>query len=405
MRVGEILVEIGACGVDRVREALEGQVIFGGRLGTNLLEIGAVTEDALAQALSRQHGSPALYGDIHVDERLAALLKPEHADRFEAVPYQLEGRKLAVLCCNPADLSKLDDLAFLLGKRIAPLIVPEARLFALLREHYGVERSTRGLFPDWARARRTISVQPERPPVPDLMGPTEFEALYAGSATPRTPAPVARRLARPWGDPGDSFGGALISSDEVLASLQAEAHAEREGTAIGAAIGGVFAMTPAPLSFPEAAAALSGVRDRGAIARVVLRYAHSRFPRAVLLTVHTRAADGWDGIGEGLTPQRVARVHVPLRRPGVVQTVVESRCHFLGPLARTEGNIRLLRALAGGAPKNAFAMPILARGRVVNVLYADGGRGGLVSSDGVGELLILAVRISQTYDVLLRRAT
>ncbi len=445
MRLGEILVEMGACGADRVREALEGQVLLGGRLGTNLLEIAAVPEDALARALSRQHGRPALHGDIRVDPRLAALLKPEHADRFEVVPYQLSGRRLSVLCCDPADLKKLDEVAFALGKQITPVIVPEARLWALLRAHYGVERPTRGLAPDWTRVRRRPPTEAEGAAArPDLMDEAEFQALYAtrdarpagspGSVAPppstsgsvasapstanrsstpthapaasrtRPPPPAPRRAAGGFLEaPGDPFAGALVSSDQVLAALQAEAATGRMSAA-SAASGGVFPMVPAPLSFAEAAAALTGVADRNAVARVVLRYACSRFHRAVLLTVHARGADGWEGIGEGLTPQRVARVHVPLGKPGVVQTVVESRSHFLGPLARTEANIRLLRALAGGAPKNAFAMPILARGKVVNVLYADGGRGGLVSSEGLGELLILAARISQSYDVLLRRA-
>ena len=61
MRLGEILVEMGACAPDRVREALEGQVVLGGRLGTNLLDIDAVAEDALARALSRQHGRQLLF--------------------------------------------------------------------------------------------------------------------------------------------------------------------------------------------------------------------------------------------------------------------------------------------------------------------------------------------------------
>ena len=436
MRLGQILVEMGACGPDRIRDALEGQVLLGGRLGTNLLEIGAIGEEALARALARQHGRPALHGDIRVDPAVAALLKPEHADRFEVVPYELSGRRLSVLCCDPSDLRKLDEVAFALGKQIAPVIVPEARLWALLRALYGVERPTRGLALDWTRLRRpaaaaSASAAAQRP---DLMDEAEFQALYATpAAAPRragsdpitataapsilpaalapaaakaTTPPAPAASARPGGalaEPADPFAGKLVSSEEVLASLQAEAAAAREGRGGTAAIP-VFPMTPAPLTFAEAATALSGVADRSAIARVVLRYARSRFRRAVLLAVHARAADGWEGIGDGLTPQRVARVHVPLGQPGVIQTVVESRSHFLGPLARTEANIRLLRALAGGAPKNAFAMPILARGKVVNVLYADAGRGGLVSSEGVGELLILAARISQSYDVLLRRA-
>jgi hypothetical protein len=151
-------------------------------------------------------------------------------------------------------------------------------------------------------------------------------------------------------------------------------------------------------------AALAGVGDRDAIARIVLRHARSRFRRSVLLTVHGRSADGWEGLGEGLTPRVVAGIHASLEGEGILRTVVESRSHFLGPLARTEANVRLLRALGGGAPRNAFAMPILARGRVVNVLYADEGRGGTVDPAAVGELLILATRISQSYDALLARA-
>jgi prepilin-type processing-associated H-X9-DG protein len=145
------------------------------------------------------------------------------------------------------------------------------------------------------------------------------------------------------------------------------------------------------------------VSGRGEIARIVLRYACARFRRVVLLAVHPHGADGWAGAGEGITRETVARLHVPLAEPGVVRTVVSTRAHFLGPLTRTEANIGLLRALAGGAPRTAFAMPILARGRVANVLYADGGRGGLVDPGCVGELLILASRISQSYGSLIAR--
>jgi hypothetical protein len=48
-------------------------------------------------------------------------------------------------------------------------------------------------------------------------------------------------------------------------------------------------------------------------------------------------------------------------------------------------------------------VPILATGRVVNVFYADAGKGGVVDAGGVGELLILATRIAKSYDALLAR--
>jgi hypothetical protein len=291
-----------------------------------------------------------------------------------------------------------------------------------------------------ARTRRPVSPSSDGSSpadVPDLMDEAEFQALYADrvavpapTASPPPPSvrPERSAAASKSGDapppsvrpersaaaskgegatpPPDPFGGAFVTSDEVLAALQSEARAaapapERAPLPLAPA---PAADVAAPLSFGAAVGLLAGVADRGEIARIVLRFARSRFRRALLLTVHGRGADGWEGIGDGLTPQTVARVHVSLEGPGVVRTVVETRSHVLGPLQKTDANVALLRALAGGAPKSAFAMPILARGQVVNVLYADGGRGGHVNPDGVGELLILAAKIAQTYDALLARA-
>jgi hypothetical protein len=92
-----------------------------------------------------------------------------------------------------------------------------------------------------------------------------------------------------------------------------------------------------------------------------------------------------------------------LGTPGVLETVVTTQAHFLGPLPKTDANIRLLKALGGGVPGNALVVPILALGRVVNLFYADSGKGAVVDSGDVGELLILATRIAKSYDTLLDR--
>lgn len=412
-RLGELLVARGACTAEQVAEALENQVIYGGRIGTNLVELGAVGEEALAQALGQQHGCPALWGAIGADPRALALVKADLAERLGLVPLRLEGRRLAVLAADPRDLSRIDELAFATGKDLRVVVVAESRLDELLRRHYGLHRPERGV---QVAASRAVPVRHEEAHAaaaePDLMDEAEFVAIYdhgtatpvpgAGPGAPAPSAPSAAAAAAPTA-PDDHFRGALVSTEQVLAALQldAEKGADRGGISIR--------LTPAvveapPLTFDEANRALAGVSDRDAIARIVLRCARSRCRRAVLLTVRGNRADGWEALGEGLTPQTAARVHVSLDHPGLFQTVVASRSHFLGPLQKTEANVRFLRSLGGGAPKNSFAMPILARGKVVNVLYADDGRGRVLDGSGVGELLILATRIAQSYDVLLSRA-
>jgi hypothetical protein len=160
---------------------------------------------------------------------------------------------------------------------------------------------------------------------------------------------------------------------------------------------------PSPLTFAEAVRLLAGVDERDAIAKTVLRYARSKFKRAVLLTVHRGVANGWAGLGEKLGADAVRRIHLDLALPGLLETVVRTQAHLLGPIPKTEANIRLLRSLGGGVPGNALLVPILALGRVVNVFYVDNGKGGTVDSGDVGELLILATRIAKSYDSLLAR--
>jgi hypothetical protein len=423
-RLGELLVQEGACTADAVRAALQNQVIFGGRLGTNLLELGAVQEDALAAALGRRLGVPAVSGELALDPAAVKLVRADVADRLEVVPYVLADRRLAVIAIDPSDLSMLDEVAFASGKRVHALVAPEARVWALLRSTYGVERQLRGIDVDFDDVRRgapppvqaAASAAPAAAPG-KLMDQAEFDAMYGktGSfalpgAAPAPPVATSQPPPPPREEEEllelpDEFLSPLVPPSDLLDRLaRGEGHAPPERLYVPVLPRRAEPEPePTPLSFGEAVAALSGVADRNAIARIVLRYARSKFRRAVLLTVHRGAAQGWSGLGEGLPPERVRRLRLPLRTPGIVDTVVQTRAHFLGPIPKTEANIRLLKALGGGVPSNALVVPILAMGRVVNVFYADGGRGAMVDASGVGELLILATRIAQSYDAMLAR--
>lgn len=423
-RLGEILVKERACTEQAVRDALENQVIFGGRLGTNLLEIEGVTEEALARALGKQHSLPTLFGEMRLDPRATSLLVPEVADRWDAVPYALADRRLALLVVDPKNLAMLDEVAFATGKQVHPIVVPEARVWALLREAYGIDRHLRGIDVDFAKleARRmegAPSTEPRALGGADLMDESAFDALYskvgrageAGSAAPpaggRPPVPddVIDLIdyvgsVTPAPQPGRA---PPVLPPEVFAALSANPGHAPPRQLVRAPPPRREEPEPSPLGFDEAVRFLEGVNERNAIAKTVLRYARSKFRRALLLTIQRGVAHGWSGLGEQLGAERVRRIRLALGTPGIVETVVTTRAHYLGPIPKTEANIRLLKALGGGVPGNALLVPILALGRVVNVFYADAGKGGVVDSGGVGELLILATRIAKSYEALLAR--
>lgn len=144
-RLGDILVDMKACTPKELQAALQTQSIFGGRLGTNLLELGIVDERQLATALSRAHGVPFLADDDEPDADAIAALTPELVERFGVVPIHADERNLRVAVIDPRDLASLDDLAFATGRRLQIIVAPEARLWALMRRHYGIEKHIRGL--------------------------------------------------------------------------------------------------------------------------------------------------------------------------------------------------------------------------------------------------------------------
>ncbi len=58
LKLGALLVSKGLINETQLGEALKNQVIFGGRLGTNLVELGYLDEEALAYFLSENLGVP-----------------------------------------------------------------------------------------------------------------------------------------------------------------------------------------------------------------------------------------------------------------------------------------------------------------------------------------------------------
>jgi hypothetical protein len=344
---------------------------------------------------------------------------------------------MALLTVDPSDLASLDEVAFVTGKRVHAIVAPEARIWVLLRETYGIDRQLRGIDVDFGKVgARTQTEAPAARALragPDLMDEAEFQSLYgkvglsqSSSAAEPHPAPATapgeddaileltdevgppEPLPDPLADVSVDVVEPLVPppvrAEELIASL-----AGGEGRAPPSTFAPPAAAPeepePSPLGYAEAVEALAGVSERDAIARIVLRYARSNFRRAVLLTVNRGVAQGWAGLGEKLGPAAVRRIRLRLGTPGLVDTVVSTRAHLLGPIPKTEANVRLLKLLGGGVPGNAFLVPILALGRVVNVFYADNGKAGVVEASDLGDLLILATRIAQSYEAMVRRAT
>lgn len=144
-KLGQLLVARGWITVQQLTRALKNQNVAGGRLGTCLLEMDALSEDLLLKGLSEQLGVPATEMDDlrNVPEEVRDLIPEKLARRLHAIPFQVESGRINVALLDPRNLAAQDELAFASGKRVKIYVAPEVRVLEALDRYYGEECPSR----------------------------------------------------------------------------------------------------------------------------------------------------------------------------------------------------------------------------------------------------------------------
>ena len=145
MKLGEAMVRGSLITRDQLRQALERQVIFGGRLGTNILELGFIKEDDMLSFLGTYFRVPAAkpsdLNDIGAD--VIACISSELADKYKVLPFKKDRNRLHVAMLDPREIASIDEMRFLTGSDIIPFIVTDLRLLYCLEKYYGIMRDLR----------------------------------------------------------------------------------------------------------------------------------------------------------------------------------------------------------------------------------------------------------------------
>ncbi|MDP2876334.1 MAG: hypothetical protein Q8O00_09125 [Holophaga sp.] len=137
-KLGEMLVEAGLINPAQLQEALRHQRIAGGRMGSNLVSMGFVSEEVLMDFLAHQTGVPrldtkALDVPIDVLRRIPRRL----AEQLHILPIAFkEPRSLVLAMTDPSDLNSIDSARFASGLNIEPVVVSHSSLKLALVEQY-----------------------------------------------------------------------------------------------------------------------------------------------------------------------------------------------------------------------------------------------------------------------------
>jgi type II secretion system (T2SS) protein E len=426
-RLSSLLVRDGLIGVKRMEQAFQRQVIYGGALDTILLEMGAITEDRLAEYLSLATGLPPADRNLldYFDPRAVQVCPREIAEEFHVAPVAFDGDALRVLVMDPADLDNLEALATRIGAPIQPFVVPEFRFNLLVERLFGVPTPSRYM----SLAAKQAAAK--RPPVPEPKVIVEDVDIRRISQMPRTrTGPMSTDTVKGALEKQEQARRAASSSNPALAAISkqpAPLKIDNVPVPIPESMGSVrmvpiavkgpestqvfrvpwqggLMLDPAPLEPRAALEALQQATNRDDIFHTLIRGVRSRTRYAATLVVQGEMAFGREAIHAEGADLGIAQVAVSLTQTPAFRTAVAAVSPYIGPVAT--GNAAADAALArmgGIVPPAALLMPVAIRSRVVALVYAHRGIDP-VSVPEMADLLPLAAEAGLALSRLILRA-
>ena len=395
-RLGERLIAAGLLTHEQLEQALRAQVVWGGRLGTNLVELGCIDLDTLATALGRQHGLPPALGRHfdRADRALQEQLPPDLAAKLEVVPLLRFGDppRIAVGSIDPLTADAREEIAEAFGveaDQIVPSIAAEMRVRYHLERVYELTRSTRFLrsrgktippFPLFDPNAMPFDIEEPTGPIVEPEPPVKaplpaqpddlaamIDAAIDNATTPPEQGGRERRsyiklIAEEQSGPKDTQPLGRIPIRRVAVG-QTQNIPKRQKTST---------INKVATSLTEATRAIRRAPDRDRAAELIIDSLQRFAPvcdAAMLLVIRGEAAIAWKQFSrDGGAPREVA---VPLDQPGLVPIVIEEGCTARAP-ADVLGAIDMLlmRSIGGKIDGDLVVAPIPIAGRVMCVIAA-----------------------------------
>src|SRR5213593_4618976 len=140
-KLGEILVRENLISPQHLRQALDYQREHGGRLGYNLVKLGLVSDDTITAILSRQYGVPSVNLELFdIDDSVIRLIPREVAEKYSVLPLSRVGATLTLAMVDPTNVFAMDDIKFMTGLNVEPVVVAEASVQQAIAKYYSTTR-------------------------------------------------------------------------------------------------------------------------------------------------------------------------------------------------------------------------------------------------------------------------
>jgi type IV pilus assembly protein PilB len=139
-RLGDLLVKEKIITHEQLDKALKTQRESGpnSRLGSTLVHLGFVSDEEVTNFLSRQYGVPAINLQyFEIDSSVVKLIPEETAKRYQILPLSRVGASLTIAMVDPTNVFAMDDIKFMTGFNIEPVVASESAIMDAIDKAYG----------------------------------------------------------------------------------------------------------------------------------------------------------------------------------------------------------------------------------------------------------------------------
>lgn len=142
--LGELLVQEKLLDKEQLKEVQDFQKKNDVSTGTAVVSLGYISEEDMAQALSRQLGYPYINLDqFEVYPDVISLIPVEIAKKYLIMPIHRIRSFLTLAMVDPTDLDVIEDIRFRTGLSIQPVIASETGITNAIKKYYGSSDSLR----------------------------------------------------------------------------------------------------------------------------------------------------------------------------------------------------------------------------------------------------------------------
>lgn len=136
-RLGELLVREKLISLQQLRTAQDEQRRTNTSLGYSLAKMGFISDQEITDFLSQQYRVQSIdLSEYEMDPEVLKLISHEVCERHKIVPVSRAGSTLIVAMADPSNLNAIDDIKFLTGLNVEPVVASESAIMQAVEKAY-----------------------------------------------------------------------------------------------------------------------------------------------------------------------------------------------------------------------------------------------------------------------------